>query len=113
MATLRERTPGVWLARVFVDGKQVGRTFRGSKREVTRAVAAWEADRPRVRLTRPDDAAKMVGCRTSSSSTSMEPLRRPSGLCRPMSKAIRTWFAPRDLDPRRRFVHAVRVRKGG
>jgi integrase len=44
MATLRERQPGVWLARVFVDGKQVGRTFRGSKREVTRAVAAWEAD---------------------------------------------------------------------
>jgi integrase len=44
MATMTQRRPGVWLARAFVDGRQVGRTFKGAKRDVTKAVALWEAE---------------------------------------------------------------------
>ncbi|MEX2658753.1 MAG: tyrosine-type recombinase/integrase [Acidimicrobiales bacterium] len=50
MATLTERKPGVWFARVFVpataDGaaRQVGRVFRGTKKAVRAEVAAWEAE---------------------------------------------------------------------
>jgi len=50
MATLTERKPGVWFARVFVpatpDGppRQVGRLFRGNKKAVRAEVAAWEAE---------------------------------------------------------------------
>lgn len=50
MATLTERKPGVWFARVFVpattDGpaRQLGRVFRGSKKAVRAEVAAWEAE---------------------------------------------------------------------
>ncbi len=34
----------MWLGRVFVDGKQVAKTFRGTKKAVKAAVAAWEAE---------------------------------------------------------------------
>ena len=50
MATLIERRPGVWFARVFVPGaedlpgRQVGRVFRGTKKAVRAEVAAWEAE---------------------------------------------------------------------
>ena len=50
MATLTERKPGVWFARVFVpattDGpaRQVGRVFRGHKKSVRAEVATWEAE---------------------------------------------------------------------
>src|SRR5687768_6351902 len=51
MATMTERRPGVWVARVFVKptageakGKQITRTFRGGKRAVARAVAEWERE---------------------------------------------------------------------
>lgn len=51
MASLREREPGVWLARTFLPptaehprGRQVGKTFRGGKKAVRTAVAAWEAE---------------------------------------------------------------------
>lgn len=40
---MTQKQPGVWLVSVFVDGKQVGKTFRGSKVEVRKAVAAWES----------------------------------------------------------------------
>jgi integrase len=41
---MTERRPGVWLARVFVDGKQVAKTFRGTTKDVKRKVARWEAE---------------------------------------------------------------------
>jgi integrase len=44
VATMTERRPGVWLARVFVDGRQVAKTFRGTKKAVKAEVAAWEAE---------------------------------------------------------------------
>lgn len=49
MATVTQRKPGVWFARVFLpasaDGpaRQVGKIFRGSKKAVKAEVAAWEA----------------------------------------------------------------------
>ena len=50
MASIVERRPGVYFARVFVPpigsaaGRQVGRTFRGTKKVVRAEVAAWEAE---------------------------------------------------------------------
>lgn len=51
MASLTERQPGVWLARVFVPptgdevrGRQVSKVFRGGKKAVRAQVAAWEAE---------------------------------------------------------------------
>lgn len=51
MATIKEREPGVWLARVFLPptadrlkGRQVGKLFRGGKKAVRAEVAAWEAE---------------------------------------------------------------------
>ncbi len=51
MATLVERKPGVWIARVFLpptgdgqQGRQVAKTFRGAKKAVRAQVAAWEAE---------------------------------------------------------------------
>ena len=61
MATVTERKPGVWLARAFLPpsadspGRQVAKTFRGSKKVVRAEVAVWEADlrgRPPVTSTR-------------------------------------------------------------
>src|SRR4051794_22325462 len=50
MATIVEKKPGVFFARVFVAGapdeprRQVGKTFRGTKKAVRQQVAAWEAE---------------------------------------------------------------------
>ena len=50
VATVTERKPGVWIARVFVPptadgpGRQVAKVFRGSKKAVRDAVTAWEAE---------------------------------------------------------------------
>ena len=51
MATMTERRPGVWLARVFVpagtgasSGRQVAKTFRGTRKAVKAEVATWEAE---------------------------------------------------------------------
>ena len=50
MATIRERKPGVWYARVFVPptahtpARQVGKIFHGTKKAVRREVAVWEAE---------------------------------------------------------------------
>jgi len=50
VATLTERRPGVWYARVFVPptagtpGCQVGKIFRGTKKAVRLDVAVWEAE---------------------------------------------------------------------
>jgi integrase len=50
VATVVERKPGVWFARVFVPGtgdqpgRQLGKTFRGTKKVVRAEIAAWEAD---------------------------------------------------------------------
>ena len=50
VATVTQRKPGVWFARVFVPptadapGRQVGRVFLGTKKAVRVAVTAWEAD---------------------------------------------------------------------
>lgn len=51
MATIKEREPGVWMARVFLPpsadrptGRQVGKVFRGGKRAVRAEVAAWERE---------------------------------------------------------------------
>jgi hypothetical protein len=41
---MTERRPGVWLARVFVDGRQVAKSFRGTKKAAKAEVAAWEAE---------------------------------------------------------------------
>jgi integrase len=41
---MTERRPGVWLGRVFVDGRQVAKTFRGTRKAVKAEVAAWEAE---------------------------------------------------------------------
>jgi hypothetical protein len=41
---MTERRPGVWLARVSVDGGQVAKTFRGTKKAVKADVATWEAE---------------------------------------------------------------------
>jgi hypothetical protein len=34
----------VWLAHVFVDGKQMAKTFRGTQKAVRAEVAAWEVE---------------------------------------------------------------------
>jgi integrase len=50
VATITQRSPGVWFARVFINGvdgepgRQVGRVFRGPKKAVHAEVAAWEAE---------------------------------------------------------------------
>src|SRR5436190_6824332 len=51
MATVLQRRPGVWEARVFIKprvgegrGRQVTKTFKGGKREVTRLIAEWERE---------------------------------------------------------------------
>ena len=50
VATVTERKPGVWFARVFVPptadapGRQVGKVFHGTKKAVRMAVTAWEAE---------------------------------------------------------------------
>lgn len=51
MASLSERQPGVWLARVFLppaggggSGRQVSKVFKGGKKAVKADVAAWEAE---------------------------------------------------------------------
>jgi len=50
MATVTERKPGVWFARVFLpasaDGpqRQVGKVFRGPKKAVRAEISAWEAE---------------------------------------------------------------------
>src|SRR4051794_39486152 len=51
MATVTERSPGVWMARVFLPpttggggGRQVGKVFRGSKKAVKAAIADWERE---------------------------------------------------------------------
>jgi integrase len=51
VATIKERQPGVYFARVWLaptaagqTGRQVGKVFRGSKRAVAAAVAAWETE---------------------------------------------------------------------
>lgn len=48
---MKEREPGVWLARAYLpptperpSGRQVGKVFRGGKKAVRAAVAAWEAE---------------------------------------------------------------------
>jgi hypothetical protein len=50
MATITERQPGVYFARVFLPptaagekGRQVGKVFRGGKKAVRADVAEWEA----------------------------------------------------------------------
>ena len=50
MATIIERQPGVYFARVFLPpsaagekGRQVGKVFRGGKKAVRADVAEWEA----------------------------------------------------------------------
>jgi integrase len=51
VASVLQRKPGVWEARVFVKpkdgegrGRQVTKTFKGTKREVTRRIADWERE---------------------------------------------------------------------
>lgn len=51
MATITQRQPGVWFARVFLPpiapgekGRQVGKVFRGAKRSVQAQVNEWEAE---------------------------------------------------------------------
>jgi integrase len=51
VATITQRQPGVWFARVFLPpiaegekGRQVGKVFRGTKKAVQAEVADWEAD---------------------------------------------------------------------
>jgi hypothetical protein len=41
---MTERRSGVLLARVFVDGKQLAKTFHGTQKAVRAEVAAWEAE---------------------------------------------------------------------
>jgi integrase len=60
MATVTERSPGVWLARVFLPptgpgskGRQVAKLFRGSKKAVRSEIAEWEAE---VKGTPPEAA---------------------------------------------------------
>lgn len=65
VATLKEREPGVWLARVFLpashDGgkrRQVGKIFRGSKKAVRTEVAAWERE---LQQTAPSSVGSTIG----------------------------------------------------
>lgn len=51
VATVTERRPGVWFARVFLPpsvdgerGRQVGKVFRGAKKTAMADIARWEAD---------------------------------------------------------------------
>ena len=64
MATLTEREAGVWLARVYLapagpgdKGRQVGKTFRGTKRSIRAEVTEWEAT---VRGTAPTTVGSTV-----------------------------------------------------
>lgn len=65
MATITERQPGVYLARVFLPpmaegemGRQVGKLFRGGKKAVRAEVAEWEAS---LRGTAPGTIGATVG----------------------------------------------------
>lgn len=65
MATITEREPGVYLARVFLPpttagekGRQVGKVFRGGKKAVRAEVAEWEAS---LRGTAPGTVGATVG----------------------------------------------------
>ena len=64
VATLTQRQPGVWFARVYLPpvspgdrGRQVGRLFRGGKKAVAAEVAKWEAE---LRGTAPAGASAKV-----------------------------------------------------
>lgn len=64
MATITERQPGVFFARVWLPptshgqkGRQVGKVFRGGKKDVRAAVAAWEAE---MRGTAPSSVGATV-----------------------------------------------------
>ncbi len=65
MATITEREPAVYLARVFLPptaagekGRQVGKVFRGGKKAVRVQVAEWEAS---LRGTAPGTVGATVG----------------------------------------------------
>lgn len=65
VATLTERKPGVWFARVFLPprrdgerGRQVGKVFKGSKRAIASEVARWEAE---MRGMSPSGASATIG----------------------------------------------------
>ena len=64
MATVLERQPGVFFARVWLPptsdgqpGRQVGKVFRGGKRSVREAIATWEAE---LRGTAPSSVGSTV-----------------------------------------------------
>lgn len=64
MATLTQREPGVWMARVYLPpvvpgerGRQVGRLFYGGKKAVAAEAAKWEAE---LRGTAPAGASARV-----------------------------------------------------
>src|SRR2546423_4496143 len=65
MATITERQPGVFFARVWLPptsdgqaGRQVGKVFRGGKKDVRQQVAAWEAA---LRGTAPSSIGATLG----------------------------------------------------
>lgn len=65
MATITERSPGVFFARVWLPptsdgqpGRQVGKVFRGAKRSVRAEVAEWEQE---LRGTAPSSVGATVG----------------------------------------------------
>jgi hypothetical protein len=64
LATITQRQPGRFFARVWVPptsdgqpGRQVGKVFRGGTKEVRQRVAAWEAE---VRGTVPSTVGATV-----------------------------------------------------
>jgi integrase len=122
VATITERQPGVFFARVWLrptregeTGRQVGRVFRGGKKEVHRQVAAWEAE---LRGTPPSmvsaTVADLLGMWEESKQAEWQPTSaRDYGIrCRAITEAIGSVRLV-DLDPFRVDAWVAGMRRAG
>jgi len=122
VATITERQPGMFFARVWLPptsdgqkGRQVGKVFRGGQKDVRQQVAAWEAE---LRGTAPSSVgatvadllrlwqeAKQFGWQPTSA-------RDYAGRCRAITSAIGSVRLV-DLDPFRVDAWVAEMRKAG
>ncbi len=122
MATVVERSPGVYFARVWLPptsngdpGRQVGKVFRGGKRAVREQVALWEAE---VRGTAPSSVGATVAdllalwLEAKGSDWQITTARDYASRVRSIDEAIGTVRLV-DLDPLRVDAWVASMRKAG
>ena len=122
MATITERQPGVFFARVWLPptsdgqpGRQVGKVFRGGKKQVRQEVAAWESD---LRGTAPSSVgatvADLLQRWLEAKRYDWQPTsaRDYASRCRSITEAIGTVRLV-DLDPFRIDAWVADMRKTG